>query len=149
MDNEMMGGGSAWYKNKMVLAALALIVIVAGYAVFRGNGASNGGDVEDEKTEVTAQPKSGEIAVVGKLACTPLKSGRTPSASECVLGLQGNDGKFYALDTSKVESAEKDIQPTSVIKVIGKYTPANTASEEAGIFRYDGVMAVRVIALND
>lgn len=137
-------GGSAWYKDKKILAGIALVVIVAGALLFMGgNGNGNGGEAEVD------EPRSGEVAVTGKLGCTPLRSGATPTAAECVLGLQGDDGKFYALDTSKVESTDTGIEPDSEIRIVGTYAPANTSSQEASVFRYDGVLTVRVLSVND
>ena len=149
----MMGGGSPWYKNKAVIGVIVVVVIVLGFLLFRGGGDSEGAYVgnEDNASDtqtMSTEPKAGEIAVVGKLACTPLKSGGTPTQEECVLGLMGNDGKFYAIDTSKVESADKNIGPSSDVKIVGTYTAVAPNSEEAGIFRYDGVMAVRLMVVN-
>lgn len=139
------GGG----KGKTIGIVVAVVVLVlVGWMLFKGEGANtnDGGTVVTEVESSAIEPKAGEIVVEGKFGCTPLKSGATPTASECVLGLMGSDGKFYALDTSKVESMDSDINQESTLQVVGVLTPVDTDSEEAGIFKYDGVMAVRVMA---
>lgn len=143
----MGGGENGGGKSKLVWAVVVIVVVLVGWMLFKGDTAPVAG-TPGENTEVTesaAQPRAGETAVTGKLACTPLKSGAAPKADECVLGLNGSDGKFYALDTSKVESAESGINAESDITVVGVFTAVDADSEEAGIFKYDGVMAVRVM----
>ena len=141
---------SAWYKNKIVLGVVLIVVVALGLVLFGGDKApKTEGGVVGEVTETTnVEPKTGEIAVTGKLGCTPLKSGAQPSADQCVLGLVGSDGKFYALETSKIEMAESGIEPNSTIKVVGVYTKIDAASEEAGVFKYGGVVAVRLMVIN-
>lgn len=141
---------NAWYKNKVVIGVIVVILVVLGITLFGGDKVSNVDNMADnnsgEKQEVSLDLKSGEIAVVGKFGCTPLKSGKTPTKEECVLGLVGDDGKFYSLNTSKVESIGNGVQSAEKIKVIGTYTATNASSEEATVFKYDGVMAVRVMS---
>ncbi len=141
---------SAWYKNKMVLGVVLIVVVALGLVLFGGDKApKTEGGVVGEVTETTnVEPKSGEIAVVGKLGCTPLKSGAQPTNEQCVLGLVGSDGKFYALEYSKLEMAESGIEPNSVVKVVGTYTKVDASSEEATVFKYDGVMAIRLMVIN-
>lgn len=145
-----MMGGSAWYKSKLVWLVVVVVVVVAGWAIVRGNKASaptNEG-TNNQQATVDTSPKAGEVAVVGKLGCMPLRSGKAPVGDECVLGLAGSDGKFYALNTSKIEAAGKGIEPNSTLKVVGTFTPIDTKSEEAGVYKYDGVLAVRIMELS-
>lgn len=143
-----MGGGNGGSKKGLVIGVVVVVLVLLGWMLFKGdkmpseNGTPTNVVVEDSEI----QPKAGEIAVDGKLGCTPLKSGAAPTADECVLGLMGADGKFYALDTSKIETAGSGINAESDIIVVGVLTAVDADSEEAGIFKYDGVMAVRVMA---
>jgi hypothetical protein len=159
MQPENMGmngmSGGAWYKNKAVLGILVVIIVIGGFFLFKGGSDSMGGEntggssvVVDNADSIDTAPKSGEVALMGKFGCTPLKSGATPTQAECVLGLMGDDGKFYALDTSKVEQLDANVGPESGLKVVGVMTPVDANSEEAGIFKYDGVVAVRLLVEN-
>lgn len=148
-----MGGnaGGAWYKNKMVMGIAVVVLIVLGFVLFSGGDKApvkEGGVVSEVPKDTVVEPKSGEVVVTGKLGCTPLKSGATPSKDECVLGLVGNDAKFYALDYSKIETAEKGIETSEMVKAVGVFTKVDASSEEAGIFKYDGVMAVRLLLVS-
>lgn len=149
MEPEMMGG-SAWYKSKLVWLVVVVVVVVGAWAVVRGNhaGAPANEETNNQQATVDTNPKAGEVAIVGKLGCMPLKSGKAPVGDECVLGLAGSDGMFYALNTSQIEAAGKGIEPNSTLKIVGKFTPVDTKSEEAGVYKYDGVIAVRVMGLN-
>lgn len=133
-------------SKKIAILLVIIAVAVGGYYLFkdRDNGQIGGaytGGVEPKYTD----PKEGEIAVEGKLGCLPLKSGETPSGDTCIVGLVGNDAKYYALDTSKVEIIEKGIDIDTTVRLVGKFTKADTGNEEAGIFTYDGVLSVRVM----
>lgn len=132
-------------SKKIVIGLLVIIVAAGGYVLLKDkNDGQIGGAVTGEEKRYT-DPQNGEIAVEGKLGCLPLKNGETPSGDTCIVGLVGNDGKYYALDTSKVEIIEKGIDIDTTVRLVGKYTKADTSSEEAGIFSYDGVLAVRVM----
>lgn len=133
-------------KNKIIIGIVVLVLLVGGWVLFRDGGEDVGGALGPGQEEPKfTDPRSDEIAVEGKLDCLPLKSGAEPEGDECVIGLVGSDGKHYALDTSKVEVIEKGIGAETVVRLVGKYSAADTGSAEAGNFRYDGVLSVRVM----
>lgn len=136
--------------NKNIIIGIVVVVLVgAGIWLFKGNGTGGekiGGAVTSPEQEVKyTDPHDGETAIEGKLACTPLKSGAAVSPENCVIGLAGTDGKFYALDTSTIEIISKGISPDTEVRAVGKLTKVATGSEEAGIFAYDGVIKARVL----
>jgi hypothetical protein len=132
-------------SKKIGLLIVILVLVGGGLVLFKDRDSGQiGGAATGEEKRYT-DPQDGEIAVEGKLGCLPLKSGETPEGDTCIVGLVGGDGKFYALDTSKVEIIEKGIDIDTTVRLVGKYTKADTGNEEAGIFRYDGVLAVRVM----
>ncbi len=150
-----MGGSRPWYKSGVVWVIIVVIVLVAGYFLFHGGNSSSTSNTNTNTSQtsgntqtVSTTPQAGEVSVVGKLACTPLKSGATPTADQCLLGLQGNDGKFYALDTTKVASTDNNITPDSTVVAVGTFTASDPNNTESGIYKYDGVLAVRVMAVN-
>lgn len=134
-------------KNKIVAGVIVLIVVVGGWMFLKGdkNEEPVGGAVVGTEEPKYTDPKDGEVALVGKLGCLPLKSGATPSGDDCIIGLLGADGKFYALDTAKVEVIEKGINLDTDVTLVGVYAKADANNEESGIFKYDGVLSVRVM----
>lgn len=124
---------------------IAVVLLLGGFLLFKGRDAGKiGGSVTSGELKRT-DPRSGEIVVEGKLGCLPLKSGETPSGDTCIVGLVGNDNKYYAIDTANVEVLEKGIDIDTTVRIIGKYVEADTDNAEAGIFTYDGVITVRVM----
>jgi hypothetical protein len=133
-------------SNKIIIGVVAVIVIGgAWYFMSRGDEQIGGAVTSPEQETKYTDPQSGEVALEGKLACTPLKSGEAVDADECVIGLQGNDGKFYALDTSAIEIISKGIDTNTNVRAVGSLTKVDSGSEEAGIFAYDGVIKARVL----
>lgn len=131
-----------WYKNKVILGVAAVVVILLGMALFGPSGGMNGGsDAEDVRP--------GEMAIVGKLACMPYKPGNQALEENCVLGLDANDGNFYALDTSKVEEAESGLEPDAELRLVGVLTPVNEDADVSDVFDYDGVLMVRLFMGNN
>lgn len=134
-------------KNKFVAGLIVLIVVVGGWMLLKGGNTEEpvgGAFVGTEEPKFT-DPKENEIAVVGKFGCLPLKDGSTPEGDECIIGLLGDDSKFYAIDNSKVEVIEKGINLETSVRLVGVFAKTDTSSEEAGIFKYDGVLSVRVM----
>lgn len=140
-----------WYKNKILWAVV--VVVVVGWAVWHYSGSAPSTDTgtntqTEQPAVVDLNPKSGEIAVTGKLDCLPLKSGATPTSDNCIIGVKGDDGKIYALNTGSIESFDKGITQESSVKAIGAYAPADQTSDVAKIYKFDGVLTVRVLANN-
>ena len=133
--------------NKIIGVVVVLVLIIGGLMYFNRGDSDYAGEATGVAPKETSasDPREGEKAFVGKLECVPLKTGATPSGDNCVIGLHGDDGKFYAMDNSKVEIIGKGLNPEGKVRIVGKYTATDSASEEAGIFAYDGVIATRVM----
>lgn len=130
-----------WYKNKIVLAVgLLVILLIAGLVGF-------GGDDTDNEDSQVAQLQAGPVEVMGTIACLPYVSG--DEDQECVKGLLGDDGRNYALNTIGIKGAERNIGQGTEVVVKGTYQPANTDSEEVGIFKYEGVIVVTSLEENE
>ncbi len=138
--------------NRKLLIAAVITIILGGIHLLSMNG---GATVATSVTNTTAQdaaalqfqPQTGEFIATGVLACTPLKSGAAVPAGECVMGLKGDDGGFYSLDTTNLQNGKLG-DMNARMKVIGKFTPTDKNSSEIGNYAYDGVIAVRVIEPN-
>lgn len=134
-------------KNKIVAGLIILVVLIGGWMLLKGGESQEpiGGAFTGTEEPKFTDPRSDEVAIVGKLGCLPLKSGAAPAGDTCIIGLLGDDAKFYALNTSKVEVIEKGINLETPVRLVGSLAKANTSNEEAGIFKYDGVLSVRVM----
>lgn len=140
-----------WYKGKTLWVVVVIVVVLVGLYMLMGGSSSNNApsntntNTTGQNTQQTdATPQAGEVAVDGRFNCLPLKGGKTPTADNCVLGIQGDDGKFYALDTSKIQSTDPNISAQGKVHAVGTLTPASS-NAEAGNLMYDGVLAVRVM----
>ncbi|MBX4200426.1 hypothetical protein KW790_03140 [Candidatus Parcubacteria bacterium] len=123
-----------FYKNKWLMLALAVVVVIAGVSLFRNrdNGLNDSDVVQ-----------AGETQVVGSFACLPYKT--SGNKTDCVLGIKGDDGNVYALNTTALQGGDADINPEDKIRMIGVLEPASTTSEESKIFDIFGVMKVRIL----
>jgi hypothetical protein len=130
-----------WYKNKITLAVALLIVLVVGGIIVsktrNGEGASRMQVAEE------SQLQAGPVEVRGTVECLPYMRGGADQ--ECVNGLLGEDGNFYALSFASPRGVDRNIGRGSEVLVKGTYAPADTSSEESGVFRYEGVITVTSI----
>jgi hypothetical protein len=133
--------------RNLTIALAAVVIVGGGYFLYK-NGtpdlATN--SVSDTAAVVNFEVRTGEVAVTGFFDCTPLKSGEPIKEGECVMGLKGDDGKFYALNTLNMEDA-RDNKTSNLTRVraVGSFTPADTTNKEVGNYKYDGVLTVRTI----
>lgn len=135
-----MGGGEKSHKN--IIIGLILVIILAGVFFYMQRPASRDtGEVENAAAAIASDVMPGEVEVVGSLACTPLVNGEALQEGECVMGLMGDDGMFYALDTMGLEIVE-DTNLDGKVRVVGGYSP-KADSEETGMYDYEGVIKVR------
>ncbi|MDO8742470.1 MAG: hypothetical protein Q7J45_02940 [bacterium] len=120
-------------KPKIFIGLLILAVIGGGVFLFTQDRTEE--DSGTGNKEEIADVRSGEIKVVGTIACLPYNL--TIAGQECVKGLKGDDGKVYALNTATpfAEGAK--------VTAIGVFQPANTTVDDSSVFRYDGVLVAR------
>jgi hypothetical protein len=126
-----------WYKNKLIIL-VAAVLIIGGFFFFKNDGSS-----DEAAKALESDVEQGEILVMGEIACLPYKSA-TPGQG-CVKGIQGNDGKFYALNSIAVRNAENSMEEGTNVTAIGVFQEANTSVNDSSVFRYDGVLVVRTL----
>lgn len=135
-----MNGGEKSHKN--IIIGLVLVVVLAGiYFYIQRPASTDTTGAENAAAVIASDIMPGEVEVVGSLACTPLINGETLDEGECVMGIQGDDGMFYALDTMELEVVE-DTNLDGKVRVVGNYSP-RADSEETGMYDYVGVIKVR------
>lgn len=133
--------------NKIITWVVVLAVIGAGiwyWAGHKGNDDQGGALQAGQQEAKYTDPKDGEVAVVGTWECLPLASGEEVTKENCLLGVKGDDGKFYALDTSKVEIIGKDVDKASKVRIVGT-SSSGSSSDLSGVFKYEAIVAVRVL----
>lgn len=103
-------------ERKKLLIACGIVVVLAGIlitvATVAANQASNS---NAQNTDKTAAP----IKVTGHLACLKHKgaSQNEPQTLECAIGLQADNGRYYALKS--LPDSSKDIEFSSAVQVTG------------------------------
>ncbi len=127
---------NTWYKNKIILAVVVLVLVVVGYLLFKGNSEVNS---YADMTEV----RSGEIKVEGVISCLPYRI--ATAGAECVKSLKGDDGKDYALSSADVKGVENTMSEGTKVTAVGVFEQADTSVDDSSVFRYDGVIVLRTL----
>jgi len=112
-------------KTIITLVVLAA-VIFGSYFIFRYKK----GEVEPPVSPSEMIP-AGKITVEGIYTCLPHKDTSGPVTLECALGVIGEDGNNYAVDTVLLEGvAVQDIVPGTTVMVEGNVTPIEALSTD-------------------
>ena len=124
----------------------AVVMVAGGYFLFAETPQVAVTSESNTAAVINIEAGPGEVVVTGVLDCTPLKSGEALAEGQCVMGLRGDDGRFYSLDISNMEDGREG--DMTRVKAVGTYAEADNSSEEVGVYRYDGVLTVRAIESN-
>ena len=120
------GGNVVWL---VVLVA----VVVFGFLLFKGWDKV----VNDEIDKTTT--------ITGNFSCLPLKTG-VVDATDCTLGVKSRDGSFYALDISRIQDANTDLEADDTIAVTGfLQLIADVKSSEWDAYNVAGVIKVNTL----
>ncbi len=133
--------------RNLAIAVVAIALIGGGYLLTNDAKPQVANTNADANLAlVTFEARTGEIDATGTLDCTPHKSGKPVAEGECVMGLRADDGKFYSLDTSKMEDAKGET--LAKVRVLGTFVATDAENPEVGDYAYDGVITVRAIEAN-
>lgn len=133
--------------RNLAIAVVAITLIGGGYLLKNNSVPQVATTPSDTNLAlVSFEARTGEIDATGTLDCTPHKSGKPVAEGECVMGLKADDGKFYSLDTSKMEDAKGST--LEKVRVLGMLVLTDAENEEVGDYAYDGVITVRAIEAN-
>lgn len=113
----------------VVLAALA----VFGFLLFKG------------WDKVVNQEIDGKMeTITGSFSCLPVKAGA--EGEDCVLGIKGRDGSYYALDISRIQDANTDLKVEDTIAVTGFIKPEDEiTNSEWSAFSVMGIIQVNTL----
>ncbi|HRH25601.1 MAG TPA: hypothetical protein PLD99_01440 [Parcubacteria group bacterium] len=132
--------------RNLAIAVVAIALIGGGYLLKNSDAPKVVTNTDANLALVSFEPRTGEIDATGVLDCTPHKSGKPVAEGECVMGLKADDGKFYSLDTSKMEDAKGS--NLEKVRVLGTFVATDAENPEVGDYAYDGVITVRAIEAN-
>ncbi len=120
----------------VVLAALG----VFGFLLFKG------------WDKVVNDEIDGMTTVTGNFSCLPFKLTPKEKAAigvddePCTLGVRSHDGRFYALDISRIQDANTDLKAEDMIAVTGTIKP-ETAISGSEWAKYDIAAIIQVNTL--
>ena len=81
--------------------------------------------------EITPIETTKTMSITGEYTCLPHKNTSGPQTLECALGIKGNDGNYYSLDTNQIGMESVISIPTgSTIQVDGTFTPVEALSSD-------------------
>ncbi len=139
--------------RQLAFAVMLLLVSVAGYLVTKSYAPTHEiiapdqntsssvvlpGDVAPTSTPVTPKttapvikPGEGEQVFEGMYVCLPHRDTGGAQTMECALGMQTDDGKYYAINATNAGSESKvGITPTGVrIRLVGTLTGASAIAD--------------------
>ena len=90
---------------------------------------------------ISTAPVSTKMSVKGKVLCLPHKNTSGPQTMECAYGLQGIDGKYYALsDTDPTYANLSKLPMNENVVISGTFTPKeNDKYPTVGILTIESV----------
>ncbi len=134
---------NTWYKNKIVIAAAVVALILIGFFLYSG-GSEGDKAVEPTLKKEDATALNGKsLTVNGEIKCLPYK--KEDPNQMCVKGIEGDDGVIYALNGSAIKSPELKLTTGTLVTAKGVFEVANQNSE-SDVFVYDGVLVLTSIA---
>ena len=123
---------SFFQRNIVWLVVLAAMVIF-GFLLFKGWD-----KIVNEEIDTTT-------TITGNFSCLPLKTGIVDE-TDCTLGVESRDGLFYALDISRIQDANTDLEADDTIAVTGFLSPiAEVSSNEWDAYNVAGVIKVNTL----
>jgi hypothetical protein len=131
-------------KNLFVGLLIVLALVGGAYVIKRTSTSSNARTVDTTDT-VLAEPTPKESVIVGKLNCLPFKNHEPVTDANCVMGLIGDDGKAYSLDTTKLTIISKTLQVQDRVRAVGVLSAPNSSTDEGTAFAINGVLQARAI----
>jgi len=90
---------------------------------------------------------TGQVAVEGQIICLPRRDTESPAIMLCTFGLKGDNGNYYALETSEPEDSLSSAGSNKVV-VKGYFSPVEMLSSNIGkIYNIVGVIRVSSVEI--
>ncbi|MDB5194679.1 MAG: hypothetical protein JWN50_693 [Parcubacteria group bacterium] len=132
-------------KNIAIGIFLILAIFAAAFIIKKATTSSTAPHTIDTTDTVLAQPTAKESVIMGKLNCLSFKSGEAVTDDNCVMGLISDDGKSYALDTTKLTIISKTLAVKDEVRAVGVLSAPNSSTDEGTAFAVSGVLQARAI----
>jgi hypothetical protein len=119
-------------RRAIIISSIAAVLIF-GFLVYKGWGRAVNNEIDRT------------VIITGSFTCLPLKSGEAPPAG-CVLGVKSGDGKYYALDISRIQDANTDLKADDTIAVTGRLRPEGAvANSDWAEFDIENIILVNTL----
>jgi hypothetical protein len=129
-------------KNSTLILSLIVVLVLATGVFWFISNKKTASPVEQQPA--TTEPS--KAFFLGSYVCLPHESGSGPQTLECAYGLKDDDGSFYALDTSSINSNPPlDFKADDKIEVHGTLTPVEKLNSDNPLQKYDIKGVIRAI----
>lgn len=144
---------SAQQITTFVLAVILLIVGMFGLTYFAhptrvftptmSEPAEAWPAIPDMTEEVPEAMISRRVTLTGRQVCLPHRDTMGPQTLECAMGIQTNDGKYYALDFTLMSQIPPTIQNGKTFTASGLLTPVQMLStDQWQKYNMEGIFSV-------
>jgi|GEM_PF-1527852 len=124
----------SFLKRNLVWVVVVVALVAFGYLLL------NGWDkIVNEKVDSMT-------TITGNFNCLPFKKEIEISETGCVLGVKDREGKYFALDISRIQDANTDLKLDDTIAVTGVLRPqSEVPGTEWEIFDVAGIIKVNTL----
>ncbi len=121
-------------KKNAIWMIVLIALLVFGFMLFKG------------WDKVLNEGIDGMVTVTGNFSCLPLADSSASPEEVCTLGVRSSEGKYYALDVSRIQDANTDLKAEDNIAVTGTLRPeGDIAGSEWSIYEIDGIIQVNTL----
>lgn len=121
-----------FFQRNIVWLVVLVAVVIFGFLLFKG------------WDRIVNEEIDSKVTITGNFSCLPVKN-PTPT-DECNLGVKSRDGKFYGLDISRIQDANRDLKAEDTIAVTGTLQPLSAVDQsEWKTYNIAGVIKVNTL----
>lgn len=129
-------------NKKLILTFLTIFIVVsAGLLAFvfsTNQTHSNSSNQDSTQPDEQSSPGGKSVTVTGKMTCLSPKDISGPVDSSCAIGLMGDEGKNYALNTDD-PSLTGTVPMGQQVRVTGSLTEQTSKYDSVGIIKVESL----------
>lgn len=129
-------------NKKLILTLLALFIVVGAgviaFAFSTNQTNSTSSNQDNTQNDEQSSPDGKSVTVSGKMTCLSPKDTSGPVDSSCAIGLEGDDGKNYAL-TAADPSLTGGAPMGQRVRITGNLTEQTSNYDAVGIIKVDSL----------